>query len=463
MSFKSIQPKAFEQSPPVIDSVAVQHLSRAIQFKTIAHKIGMMDVEEINGLLQYIENTYPTFHASTTKEIVSTHTLFYTWEGSEPDLKPVLYMGHMDVVPVERATKDQWDFQPFSGAVEEGYINGRGALDDKGTVIGILEAAEMLAQEGFKPRRTIHFLFGQDEEIGGEEGSKIVADRFRSEGHELAMIWDEGTILSRGIVPGMDTEVALIGVAEKGYVSFDLICKMEGGHSSMPKAESAIGNLTRAIHAIQKKSFPYRISKPVEGFMDYIGPESPFTTKLAFSNRWLFKPLIFQTYASSGAGRAMIQSSMSPTIIQAGIKDNVIPSKAQAVVNIRILPGETVESVQQYLTKVVNDSSIIIKPQEIQQNPSESSDYNNAYFRTLGSAVKTVYPNANSCPSLMLGATDSRHFDGLCKNIYKFAPFVYAPEDLPRLHGINERIAVDNFFKGIQIYYLAIKNIDTIE
>ena len=462
MSFKTIQPEALDQKPPTIDSLAARHLSQAVQFKTISHKVEMLDAKALNGLLKFLETTYPTFHQVAHKETFSTHTLLYKWEGSDPSLKPIMYMGHLDVVPIERATEEQWVQPPFSGKVTDNFIYGRGTLDDKCTVIGLLEAAEILAKEDFKPKRTIYILFGQDEEIGGGQGSEIVANHFREEGLELELIWDEGTVIGKDLVPRMPNEVALIGIAEKGYVSYNLTCQMPGGHSSMPPENSAISNLNRALVAIADNPFPYEISKPVEGFIDYIGPVSPFLNKLAFSNRWLFEPLIFHSYAATGGGRALIQTSMSATIVKAGVKDNVIPSKAQAVVNCRILPGENLESTLEYLNEIINDTTIKISPQETQQNPSQSSDYNNLYFNTIGSVVKTVYPKSNISPFLMLGATDSRHFDGLCDKIYKFAPFVYESEDLKLLHGINEKISIENFNKGIQIYYMSIKNLNQL-
>lgn len=462
MSFENIQPEALNESPPVIDSSAAVHLSQAVQFKTISHKVEMHDAKALNGLLKFLQTTYPAFHKVAKKEIVSTHTLFYTWEGEDPSLKPVMYMGHMDVVPIERVSENQWVHPPFSGKIEDGTIYGRGTLDDKCTVIGLLEAAEILITEGFKPRRTIYLLFGQDEEIGGGQGANLVADRFKKEGLELEMIWDEGTIIGRNLVPGMPDEVALIGISEKGYISYNLTCQIPGGHSSMPPINSAISNLNRALVAIADNPFPYKLSKPVEGFIEFIGPVSPFMNKLAFSNKWLFKPLIFQSYAATGSGRALIQTSMSATIVKAGVKDNVVPSKAQAIVNCRILPGENMETTLAYLNEIVNDTTIKITPQETQQNPSQSSDYKNAYFNTIGRAVKTIYPKSNISPFLMLGATDSRHFDGLCDKIYKFAPFVYSSDDLVRLHGINEKISTENFNKGIQIYYLSMKNINEL-
>ncbi len=462
MRFESVQPEAFNEALPAISKNAPEHLSKAVQFATISNKINEMDVEAMENLHAFLVVTYPAFHKKVKKEIVSTHTLLYTWKGKDESLKPLLFMGHLDVVPIEESSRNEWLHKPFSGDIEDGIIYGRGTLDDKCTLIGLLEAAEILATNGFEPKHTLYFMFGQDEEIRGHQGAKLVAEKFKKEGINLEMVWDEGTIIGKDLVPGIKNEVALIGIAEKGYVSFDLTCEIAGGHSSMPNTNSSIGNLARAISHIQDHPFPYELSAPVKGFIEYIGPVSPFVNKMAFANAWLFKPLIFKSYAATGSGRALIQTTMAPTIFKAGIKDNVIPGRATAVVNCRILPGQTVQSVQAYLTSVINDSSISISPQESMENPSPVSDYNNAYFRNIGSAVKTVYPESYSTPFLMLGATDARHFSIVCDKIYKFAPFVYHKEDLPRIHGINELISIENFEKGIQIYYLAIKNLDAL-
>ena len=456
----SVQPEPFNEEPPTVPETAIDHLSLAIQFPTIAHKIEMMDREAFDGLLQFIDSTYLLFSSATSKTIVSSHTLLYRWEGSEPGLEPNLFMGHMDVVPIEAATRDKWDYSPFSGAVDNGFINGRGSLDDKNTVIGLLEAAEMLIKKGFKPKRTIYFLFGQDEEIGGHEGARLVVEKFVREGTHLNMVWDEGTIIGKELVPGMENEVALIGIAEKGYVSFELHAEVEGGHSSMPASSNSIGDLSTAIAKLQENPFPFEIAAPVEGFIEYLGPEMPFVNRMAFSNTWLFEPMIINTYASNENGRALIHTTMAPTIFKAGIKDNVIPTSAKAVVNCRILPGHDVEETKARIEAVINNPNIRVTPQETQQNPSKSTDYNSTVFRTICSSVRTVYPESRSAPFLMLGATDSRHFEPVCEHIIKFAPFVYESEDLPRLHGINERIHVDNFKKGIQIYCLAIENLD---
>jgi len=460
---KNIQPKAFDYSPIEIPSTAIENLSSAIQLPTISHKIGMMDTSAFNGLLNLFEEKYPQFHATVVREVLSSHTLLYKWEGSNKELKPQLYMGHIDVVPVEKSTLDQWEYPPFSGEITDEFVWGRGALDDKGTVVGLLETAELLVNSGFKPKHTLYFLFGQDEEILGNEGAVIAVEKFKKEGVQLSFVWDEGTIIGKELVPGIDTEVAMIGISEKGYASFELTANVIGGHSSMPNQENAIGDLSKAISDLQQNPFPYEVSGPIEGFMKYLGPVSPTMNRMAFANPWLFKPLIYKSYAKTGSGRAMIQTTIAPTIFKSGIKENVIPNRAKAIVNCRLLPGHTIESVEEYLKSVINNDNISVAIMEGAQNPSGVTDFNTDEFRTLGSSIRSVYSESYVTPFLMLGATDSRHFEEVADHIFKFAPFVYTKEDLPRLHGINERISLENFKNGIQIYTLAIQKLDELD
>lgn len=461
LSAPFLQPEPLDKKLHPVSETAFTHLSEAVQFQTISHKIGMMDTAAFNGLLQFIEHSYPAIHNVTNHEVLSTHTLLYTWKGSDPKLKPQLYMGHIDVVPVERATIDQWEHPPFSGTIDDEFIWGRGTLDDKGTVIGLLEAAEILANSGFKPRHTIYFLFGQDEEILGDEGAVKAVEKFKNEGISLSFAWDEGLFIGDGMVPGIDGKVALIGTAEKGAANYELSVELEGGHASVPNKENAVGELASAITQLKENPFPYELCTPISGFMEYLGPVMPFANRLAFSNPYLMKPLIYSAYAKNGKTRAMIHTTIAPTIFKAGIKNNVIPSTAKAVVNCRILPGHTVESTREYLEKTIDNPNVQIKTMN-GADPGRETDYHSEEFMKLSEVVKTVYPDCYVAPSLMLAATDSRHFEEIADYVFKFAPLVYKNEDVPRLHGINERLSKENFEKAIQIFALAIEEMDAL-
>jgi carboxypeptidase PM20D1 len=186
-------------------------------------------------------------------------------------------MGHLDVVPIVPGTEAQWSHPPFAGDIADGHVWGRGTLDDKSSVIAVLEAVEKLAGEGYRPRRTIYLAFGHDEEVGGPEGAAKVVEALAARGvTHFAFVADEGGAVGQGLVPGIDKPTALIGVAEKGYLNLRLTVAGEGGHSSTPPAETNVGILSRAVARLEATPFPARLEGAARDMFDYLGPEMSF-------------------------------------------------------------------------------------------------------------------------------------------------------------------------------------------
>lgn len=366
-------------------------------------------------------------------------------------------MAHMDVVPVDSASESLWKHPPFSGAVADGFIWGRGAMDDKGSVLGILEAVEHLLNEGFLPERSVYLAFGHDEEIGGHNGAAKIAELLSSRGVELEYVLDEGAILS-GIIDGISSPVALIGIAEKGYLSIRLSAESAGGHSSIPPADSAIGVLSRALQRIEAAPFPSRLNGPTRQMFEYLGPEMSWPKKLALANLWLFDPLIRRQLARSPLTNAAIRTTVAPTIFSAGIQENVLPTKATAVINLRLMPGETIASALAHVRKAIDDPKVQLTALPVQMEPSAISDIESAGFQLLQRTIGQTIPETIVAPALLVGATDSRHYAGLTKNIFRFLPITLRPEDTKRYHGIDERISIDDYERCIRFYAQLIRN-----
>jgi len=215
-----------------IPPVSAQHLSAAIRFRTVSHQdAAQNDQQQWRDLRDFLERTYPATHRALKRELVNGDGLLYTWPGSDPAARPILLMAHQDVVPVEPGTESTWRYPPFDGTIAEGFVWGRGALDDKGSLILIMEAVESLLADGFQPRRTVYLASGFDEEVGGHQGSATIAALLASRGVRLEYVLDEGRAVVEGLVPDVSRPVAMIGVAEKGFVSAELTCETEGGHS----------------------------------------------------------------------------------------------------------------------------------------------------------------------------------------------------------------------------------------
>lgn len=456
--FKSLQTKSEPVSIIAFGTESVDHLSKAIGFPTISYSVDSpVDSAAFEAYLSFIDETYPLIKSRLKKELFNKFSVLYTWQGKNPSLKPVILLAHLDVVPTgDTAT---WDKKPFSGENDGTYIWGRGTLDDKSEMISILEAVEKLLSEGFVPERTIYLSFGHDEEIGGTRGAAKIAGSLKEKGVEAEFVLDEGMVITVGMVPMLKKPVALIGTSEKGYLSVKLAVEMAGGHSSTPEKESALIVLNNAIYNLVHKQMKAKISEPVNDFIRYIGPEMPFYAKAIFANKWILKGVLLNIYQGTGSGNALVRTTTAPTIIHAGIKDNIIPTRAEAVVNFRILPGETSSEVLAHVEKVVNDKRVKIIPfkddlsEPVPASPSEAPAFLNI-FKT----IREVYPEAVIAPTMMLGSSDSKHFTIITKNIYRFAPLIINSEDMSRMHGLNERVKIEDFKRGIGFYYQLIKN-----
>lgn len=440
------------------------HLVEAISFKTISHHPAMMDTEVFDTFHQWMIATYDDLFTVVQTDTIGTHSLLLKWRGSDPDLKPVLFMAHQDVVPVDESSADQWDAAPFGSTPMNGFVYGRGTLDDKGSLIAILEAAESLAESGFTPDRDIYFFFGQDEEIGGENGARLAAQHLKEKGIRFECVLDEGGIISDGLVPGLSQPVALIGTSEKGYISLDIDAEYKGGHSSIPEDTNSIIIAGEVIRRLQEHDFTPRLCDPMDGFLSYLGPHFNFTTRMAAANRWLFEGLILSTYGKTASGSALIKTTWAPTVIRGGIKDNVIPMRTLLTVNSRILPGETAETVIAHYESVLEGLPVTIRVHDdFFVDPSPVSDHNGRVFTRLSESVKRSFPDCLISPYIVLGATDGRYMTGISDDVFRFTPFRFGEGDLSRLHGVNERVSVDGIQDAVRFYIDAIAELSSSE
>lgn len=458
LTYKSKQLQLEAITPVAVTENCIQHLSEAVQIKTVSYdEASKFDSTAFNQLISFLKKTYPLADSLLDKKAINNFSLLYKWEGENSSLKPIVLMGHMDVVPVDEENK-KWDFQPFSGEITDKFVCGRGTLDDKVNVIGILEAIEMLLKENFKPKRTVYLAFGHDEEIGGQNGAKKIAEYLESQHVNAEFILDEGMVITKGIVPGIKPDVALIGISEKGYLSVELSVETEGGHSSMPAKETPIGILSLAVSKLEKNPMPAKISEPVQHFLDYVGPEMPFFSKLAFANQWLLKPVIINKYEASNSGNATIRTTTALTIFKSGLKDNVLPSIASATINFRMLPGETADGIITHIEKTINDPRIKIKKVGYTNEAASVSDINSEGFKQIEKSIKQIFKNTLTAPSLLVGATDQKHYSKISTNLFRFLPIILEAEDLKRIHGVNEKISIDNFKDIIRFYRQLILN-----
>ena len=427
---------------------ATEIFAKGLSYKTISQVPIMIDSAAFEGLFKHLQASYPTVYEKLQIDTVSTHTLWMKLDGASANAENMLFISHLDVVPVDPKTIKDWEAEPFAGEIVDDYVYGRGALDDKASAFGILEALETLLSHDWKPSYNFYFCFGQDEEIGGRHGAGVAAAMCREKNITFRTIFDEAGTISVGSVPGLEsTPVALIGVAEKGYISVEVNFEQPGGHSSMPDTENAILSASAFITSLNENPiFTPEFTEPLQGFMTHLAPEMSFGLKWAFGLRPLTNSLILSNYQGSSTGRALTTNTAVATMVGAGIKDNVVPSSSRVVCNTRILPGYSVNDVvNAYSQRAADYGGTVQWYNDYGAGPTATSSFDGEDFLTLGQSIRATFPEALVSPYLTLGGTDSKNFDGLARQTYRFLPIALTPEDLPRIHGINERLHVDAY------------------
>ncbi|OKO77690.1 M20 family peptidase [Bradyrhizobium sp. AS23.2] len=442
---------------------AAQRLSEAIRFQTISNFLNPeQDADALRGLQAHIAASFPAFRAAARLEVIGTYSLLYTWEGtregSDPKAQPIALLAHQDVVPIAPGTEKDWQQKPFDGAIADGFIWGRGSWDDKGNLFAMLEAAEQMAKDGFRPKRTIYFAFGHDEEVAGTRGAKAIAATLAARGVKLDFVLDEGLLITEGIMKGLDKPAALIGVAEKGYSTLVLTARTAPGHSSMPPRETAIGMMSAALARLEDHRLPAHVRGAVAEMFDTLAPEMSGLNRVVLSNLWLFKPLLLREFEKSGPTEAMIRTTTALTIFNAGDKDNVLPGNAEATVNFRLLPGDTEASVTDHVRSTVANEKISIAAFPGNTDPPPVTGTASKSYSALTRSIREVYPDAIVAPGLMIAATDSRHYAGLTDNIFRFSPVRANSDDLKRFHGTNERLSIEGYADMIRFYRRLIEN-----
>ena len=328
------------------ENAAAQRLAAAVRLRTISFDgRDAASAGEFRKLHALLEKSFPRAHAVLKREVVNELSLLYTWPGSDPAAKPIMLMAHQDVVPIAPGTERDWQADPFAGEIRDGFVWGRGAWDDKANLFAIFEAIETLAASGFRPRQTLYIASGHDEEVGGEQGARAIAALLQSRGVRLDFVVDEGLLITEGILKGLDRPAALIGIAEKGYLTLALAAKARPGHSSMPPPETAIGMLSAALARLEDRQMPAAIRGVAAEMFDTIAPEMGGSNRVLLSNLWLFGPVVKSQLEKGASTNAMLRTTTALTVVQGGNKENVLPGRAEALVNFRILPGDTGDGV----------------------------------------------------------------------------------------------------------------------
>ncbi|MBL8547560.1 MAG: M20/M25/M40 family metallo-hydrolase [Hyphomonadaceae bacterium] len=443
-----------DTSAYVIDvPTAAAHLSEAIRFRTVSLVTPEEDRTPFTEFQAWMIATYPAFNAAARREMVNDLTVIYTWEGSDPAQPPLLLLAHQDVVPVPDDTRAAWSVDPFGGEIRDEAVWGRGAIDDKGSLVLLLEAAEYLAKQGKRPVRTIIFAFGHDEELGGEDGAVQVAALLAERGVRAWFVLDEGmAALSEHPLTG--GPASMIGISERGFGTMRVHAVGQPGHSSMPPPETAVSLVSEAVVRIHDMPIEQRLEGgPALDMMRALAPEISLTNRMAVANEWLFGPLLRERMAQDRTARALMGTTVAPTMLNGGVRPNVLPAEATAMINYRFHPRDTAaEILERARGEVADLEGVDVDWADTPREATATSSTTSASYALLAALSTAVMPDAPVAPGLVLAGTDSRNYSEVAENVYRFQPMMFGADDLAGIHGTNEHLSFANLDRTIRFY-----------
>ncbi len=424
---------------PELSQRVAEALSEIVRYKTVSYG-AQGDFDQWVRMREHLKRRFPLAHDAMTREVVGAYSVLYRWAGRETDEEPILFCAHMDVVPAEEG----WQHGPFDGDIADEQVWGRGSLDCKSLLVCLLEAVESLVEQGFVPTRDIWFAFGHDEEVGGEDGAGSISRLFAARNMHFAMILDEGGGLKRGLL-SLRRPVAEVAVSEKGMMNVRLTAQSGGGHASDPPRHTAAGSLSEAVCRVEFKPRSARLTPLVYDKLKALAPYLSFGWRLRVANRWLLKGKLAKYEP------AWVRTTIAPTMLSAGKAFNVLPGKAEAMLNIRLLPGDDPEDILRYLRDLFSGLGVSVMAMSIEE-PSKISEYVGEAFRAVSSSVRIVFGDVPVVPSLMTAATDARRYENFSDCVYRFFPFVLGEEELAGIHGVDEHVSIEALGRAVLFY-----------
>ncbi|XP_034368595.1 N-fatty-acyl-amino acid synthase/hydrolase PM20D1 [Arvicanthis niloticus] len=446
------------------ERVAIKEaLKGAIQIPTVSFSQEESNTTALAEFGDYIRKVFPrVFRSSLVQhEVVGKYSYLFTVQGSDPSLQPYMLMAHFDVVP---ASEEGWEVPPFSGLERNGFIHGRGALDNKNSVMAILHALELLLIRNYSPKRSFFIALGHDEEVFGTKGAQQMAAVLQARGVQLAFLVDEGSFILEDFIPNLKKPVAMISVTEKGAIDLLLQVNMTPGHSSAPPKETSIGILSAALSRLEQTPMPNLFGDgPLKKALKLLADEFSFPTNIVLKNLWLFRPIVSRLLERKPVTNAMVRTTAALTMFNAGVKVNIIPPLAQATVNFRIHTKQSVHEVLELVKSIVADDRVQLRVlRSFEPLPISPSDDQAMGYQLLQQTIQSVFPEVNLVvPGICIANTDSRHYANITDGMYRFNPVPLQPQDFSSIHGLNEKISVHNYQNQVKFIFEFIQNADT--
>lgn len=443
---------------------AVERLAGGIRIPTVSDAIDRTDDNPFQAFKAYLPQAYPAIYSQLDTLTINEYGLVFRWPGKNPALPPILLCSHYDVVPVLNydpsapdAPLPGWDYPPFSGAVADGRIYGRGTLDMKGMLFSILEATDSLLAEGFRPERDVWIALGFDEETGGTQGALKIARYFEEQGIAFDAVYDEGGIIIAPGLGGIQRTAALVGTAEKGFSTIRITVRGTGGHSSMPPEKGSLVLAAEIIEMLNQERMPAFLTAPVIAFLDRIGGSMGVAQRTAIANRWLLESPLLRSFESNPATNALVRTTTAITMARGSDAANVLASEAEVTVNFRLLPGNTTAQVKRHVENICNGYDVRIEELSTRE-PSQISPDDVHAFEMIRTSLAGLYPGTIVTPYLTLGGTDAYKYEAVSPNVYRFMPVLLTEQEQGTIHNENESISLENYGRMIAYFRDLIRN-----
>jgi carboxypeptidase PM20D1 len=432
-----------------------KHLAALVRIPTVSHfDPAHEDDSAFNAFRTALSGLFPQVAARLIRTDINGRAIIMEWPGLDANLAPVILAAHFDVVPPGDA--GSWDEGkgPFSGAILDGCVHGRGCQDIKITLTAALSAIESLLTAGFVPRRTVFLALGGDEETGGTRGAAAIADYLAGRGIRAAFILDEGGPVAKDMLGFADRPLALIGISEKGYVDIAIEASGSGGHASMPPPHTAAGAVARTVALSETRPFPAIMGYTVRRFLQDLSPYVPFVYRLLFRNLFITSPVVKLAFAARPTTNALIRTTSAATMLSGSEKENVLPESARAILNVRVLPGSSVAEAMARISTMAGrcGARAVLAHEGHANDPLPESPVEHEAYRMIKTASAIAFPEAGVVPFMFTAGTDTKHYRNLTDAIYRFTPLIQDPADIARIHAANERVSIENIRRCCLFY-----------
>jgi carboxypeptidase PM20D1 len=430
-------------------AAVVAKLQALVRIPTVsAPDESAIDAAAFEEFRDELARQFPTLHRSLERHRIGTHGLLFHWVGRSHE-RPVVLMAHQDVVPVDETAP--WQHPPFGAELHDGAVWGRGTLDDKGALVAICEAVESLLAEDVVPAHDVWLSFGAREEVSGPDAS-LAVEALRERSVEPWFVLDEGGAVAHEAFPGIEPPLGVVGVTEKGTTTVELVAEGRGGHSSTPARGGPTARIARAVLRLERRQLRPRLPEPTLRMFERLAPHAPAPMSLLFRHARRLSPALARALLATGPeAAALARTTMTVTTMQGSPAHNVIASRASAGVNLRIMVGDSVQSVLAHIRRAVDDESIRLDVVDANE-PSPVSPSDGPAYELLERTIEEVFPDAVVTPYVMMAATDARFFTGICPRVYRFAPFRMTKAQRESIHSYDEHLGVEDFLAGVEWY-----------